>query len=665
MMKTNKNIFILSVICLLALVATPVVGNAAVGTAHAEDSQNPDIYFIRPTSIALVGNYLFVADNVDDNNARGVLWSFALDSYGAPTDGKQLNNGDNGRIVGLSGSNLTLSDDSATIGSLYVIYESNKAVLYDVKTVDGKATLTQNANAKTVITPDAGENLADATVVQFRGKTTVAYATQSKLTYLDPMYDFAVSDQNIFKNAVSLFYGNNVTYVVKSDNTVGTLDMTNTQNSMLVIDGADPKVNNGFVFTDNDGASSIALYNNSQIIFLQQNGAKYLPYGNADSWDDITKLTDTENATIVDIATSDGRLYVLDSNHQVVLYNKSAATAAATPATDKDSNKIFIGSDTVSQAVPDVKQITSYTLAKSVGYPTNIVYKTTDGATSIVGGVKELTADDTFIVLGYDGSSACPYYLVLVGDRFGWVMKSDGATAPEDDDKITVLSSRVNETVDMKAKLTSPGDVYVYDLPYDGERATKTKYTQSAQNLTEVRLLQTFRQTVSTDAQGDATTVDLVWYLVSFEQPDGTETKGFVKQSDIGYFSVDPKSTIGLEVHKANLKINATLFEAVTVYATADLTKGAELYNAKGNIVKLYSGDRVFLLSKSGNGLAAEICILHNDNTADYGWIDASRLIDANQITANTIAGLSFLGGACLLAILLLVVFKVKKKKSV
>ena len=276
-----------------------------------------------------------------------------------------------------------------------------------------------------------------------------------------------------------------------------------------------------------------------------------------------------------------------------------------------------------------------------------------------------MTADDTFIVLGYDGSSACPYYLVLVGDRFGWVMKSDGATAPEDDDKITVLSSRVNETVDMKAKLTSPGDVYVYDLPYDGDRATKIKYTQSAQNLTEVSLLQTFRQTVSTDAQGDATTVDLVWYLVSFEQPDGTETKGFVKQSDIGYFSVDPKSTIGLEVHKANLKINATLFEAVTVYATADLTKGAELYNAKGNIVKLYSGDRVFLLSKSDNGLAAEICILHNDNTADYGWIDASRLIDANQITANTIAGLSFLGGACLLAILLLVVFKVKKKKSV
>ncbi len=664
-MKTNKNIFILSVICLLALVAMPLFGNAAVDTASAEDSQNPDIYFIRPTSIALVGNYLFVADNVDDNNARGVLWSFALDSYGAPTDGKQLNIGDNGRIVGLSGSNLTLSDDSATIGSLYVIYESNKAVLFDVKTVDGKATLTQNANAKTVITPDAGEKLADATVVQFRGKTTVAYATQSKLTYLDPMYDFAVSDQNIFKNAVSLFYGNNVTYVVKSDNTVGTLDMTNTRNSMLVIDGADPKVNNGFVFTDNDGASSIALYNNSQIIFLQQKGTMYTPYGSENDWDDITKLTGTENATIVDIATSDGRLYVLDSNHQVVLYNKSAATAAATPATDKDGNKIFIGSDTVSQAIPDVKQITSYTLAKSVGYPTNIVYKTTDGATSIVGGVKELTADDTFIVLGYDGSSACPYYLVLVGDRFGWVMKSDGATAPEDDDKITVLSSRVNETVDMKAKLTSPGDVYVYDLPYDGERATKIKYTQSAQNLTEVSLLQTFRQTVSTDAQGDATTVDLVWYLVSFEQPDGTETKGFVKQSDIGYFSVDPKSTIGLEVHKANLKINATLFEAVTVYATADLTKGAELYNAKGNIVKLYSGDRVFLLSKSGNGLAAEICILHNDNTADYGWIDASRLIDANQITANTIAGLSFLGGACLLAILLLVVFKVKKKKSV
>ena len=58
------------------------------------------------------------------------------------------------------------------------------------------------------------------------------------------------------------------------------------------------------------------------------------------------------------------------------------------------------------------------------------------------------------------------------------------------------------------------------------------------------------------------------------------------------------------------------------------------------------------------------ICILHKDNAVDYGWIDANRLINVNSITANTIAGLSFLGGAIILGILLLVVFRIKKKKS-
>ena len=154
----------------------------------------------------------------------------------------------------------------------------------------------------------------------------------------------------------------------------------------------------------------------------------------------------------------------------------------------------------------------------------------------------------------------------------------------------------------------------------------------------------------------------VTWYYISFNDK-GTTRKGFVKQDDLGHFSVDPKSTIGLEVEKSNLKINATLFEAVTVYATADMTQGAELYNANG-IVKLYSGDRVFLVEKSEDGRAAMICILHKDNAVDYGWIDANRLINVNSITANTIAGLSFLGGAIILGILLLVVFKIKKKKS-
>ena len=193
-------------------------------------------------------------------------------------------------------------------------------------------------------------------------------------------------------------------------------------------------------------------------------------------------------------------------------------------------------------------------------------------------------------------------------------------------------------------------------MPFDGDGSSTTVFTQSAQNMQEVKLLQTFKQVKETE------TID--WFLISFTRDNAT-IKGFVKKSDLGYFTVDQHSVIGNEVQRANLKINATLFEAVTVYATRDMEKGSELYNEKGEIVRLYSGDRVFLLGTSDDGLAAEICILHNDNTADYGWIEASRLVNINAITANTIAGLSFLGGAILLAILLFVVFRIKKKRTV
>lgn len=637
-MKTIRNklyicAVLVAVVCLCLSFATVTAGSATV--ANAETTESHDIYLIDPTAVATVGNYLYIADNVD--GSQGVVMRFEIAANGQPTkDTTVLTTGK--RIVGLSGSDIKITENEGTIGTLYVIYES-EAVLYDVA-ADGS--LTQNANTYTHITDATigNKTLVDVTVRLHTNDAKAIY-----VLYNDSI-DLYVVDKDgkietgslPIKNGKSLFYSEGYIYFISEVNNVsicqrigslGLIDRTYTAPANIAPTG-------GFSFKTEDGQTAIpALYNKTDIEFLQGVGSDKANFATLNGNDDLT---------VLDIAAVTSTVFVLDSNKQVRVYVKT--TTENFKRTD-----IHVGSDTVSQSFPtDQTKFTAYTLARSKGYPTNIVYRTTDTATSIA--KVEDKFDGTFIVLDYDGSTSCPYYYVLIGNKFGWIKKSSAEATPGTDEKIAVISSKVNDTVSLKAKLSTLSNVYVYALPFD--EADNFTYTQSANDMTEVDLLQTFKQTTD---EGVVT-----WYYISFDD-EGTTRKGFVKQDDLGHFSVDPKSTIGLEVEKSNLKINATLFEAVTVYATADMTQGAELYNANG-IVKLYSGDRVFLVEKSEDGRAAMICILHKDNAVDYGWIDANRLININSITANTIAGLSFLGGAIILGILLLVVFKIKKKKS-
>lgn len=637
-MKTIRNklyicAVLVAVVCLCLSFATVTAGSATV--ANAETTESHDIYLIDPTAVATVGNYLYIADNVD--GSQGVVMRFEIAANGQPTkDTTVLTTGK--RIVGLSGSDIRITEADGIIGTLYVIYES-EAVLYDVA-ADGS--LTQNANTYTHITDATigNKTLVDVTVRLHTNDAKAIY-----VLYNDSI-DLYVVDKDgkietgslLIKNGKSLFYSEGYIYFISEVNNVsicqrigslGLIDRTYTAPANIAPTG-------GFSFKTEDGQTAIpALYNKTDIEFLQGVGSDKANFATLNGNDDLT---------VLDIAAVTSTVFVLDSNKQVRVYVKT--TTENFKRTD-----IHVGSDTVSQSFPtDQTKFTAYTLARSKGYPTNIVYRTTDTATSIA--KVEDKFDGTFIVLDYDGSKSCPYYYVLIGNKFGWVKKSSAEATPSTDEKIAVISSKVNDTVSLKAKLSTLSNVYVYALPF-GE-ADNFTYTQSANDMTEVDLLQTFKQTTDKGV--------VTWYYISFDD-EGTTRKGFVKQDDLGHFSVDPKSTIGLEVEKSNLKINATLFEAVTVYATADMTQGAELYNANG-IVKLYSGDRVFLVEKSEDGRAAMICILHKDNAVDYGWIDANRLINVNSITANTIAGLSFLGGAIILGILLLVVFKIKKKKS-
>ena len=635
-MKTIRNklyicAVLVAVVCLCLSFATVTAGSATV--ANAETTESHDIYLIDPTAVATVGNYLYIADNVD--GSQGVVMRFEIAANGQPTkDTTVLTTGK--RIVGLSGSDIRITEADGTIGTLYVIY-ADEAVLYDVSS-DG--TLTQNANTYTHITDATigNKTLVDVAVGMRDGAATVYVLYTSSIEFYHHYYQIWQISTSDFTNAKSLFYCDDYMYYVYGTDTVSSCRRINKAGFKDEHYTAPASIapTGGFSFkAEADGTAIPALYNSTEIEFMQTPATDKANFATLNGNDDLT---------VLDIAAVTSTVFVLDSNKQVRVYVKT--TTENFKRTD-----IHVGSDTVSQSFPtDQTKFTAYTLARSKGYPTNIVYRTTDTATSIA--KVEDKFDGTFIVLDYDGSTSCPYYYVLIGNKFGWIKKTSASDTPQTDDKITVLSSKVNDTVDLKAKFSTLSNVYVYALPF-GEASNFT-YTQSANDMTEVDLLQTFKQTTD---EGVVT-----WYYISFDDK-GTTRKGFVKQDDLGHFSVDPKSTIGLEVEKSNLKINATLFEAVTVYATADMTQGAELYNANG-IVKLYSGDRVFLVEKSEDGRAAMICILHKDNAVDYGWIDANRLINVNSITANTIAGLSFLGGAIILGILLLVVFKIKKKKS-
>ena len=416
----------LCIVLLASLLCSVALPFAASTVAYAEESH--DIYFIDPTAVAVVGNYLFVSDNVDDNT-KGIVWRFTLNADGVPTAGKQTDI-EGGRINGLSGSSISLSDQDNVIGSLYVI-RKNEAVLYDVAS-DG--TLTANAKSYTNVKPTAEETLVDACAAMYDTNSNIAYLTDT-MYVLDPLRDKFTKTINNIANSQAMFYSNNNLYYI-ANGTLANLYVPELQPQTVTINNlGDFKPRDGFEFTDTSNKTTLALYNDTQIVFLEQKGSAYEPYGTADTWDDITKLhPEVNDLRIIDVATTASTLYILDSNNQVYMYNKESASAKAVIATS-GGNPVYIGSETVSQAIPT--DIPSFKLARSTGYPTNIVYRTTDENVSIPQVYKKYT--DTFIILEYDGSHNCPYYYVLIGDQFGWVMKSDGVTVPENDDKISII----------------------------------------------------------------------------------------------------------------------------------------------------------------------------------------------------------------------------------
>lgn len=218
-------------------------------------------------------------------------------------------------------------------------------------------------------------------------------------------------------------------------------------------------------------------------------------------------------------------MFVLSNNNKVYKYTLTDGKYV------RDS-EFVVGSDVVNYEVPELSSLTGFTLARSLGYPANIVYRTV-GQYSVPQLIDDLK-DTQYIILHYPDSDTCDYYYVFVNNSFGWIRKS--GDTPETDSKIQVTDTVLNSVAQFNAKLMS-ANTYVYHLPVAEELKNndffeKQVITQQIDNPTDVKLLQKFTTTDGVD-----------WYFVQYSI-DGTAVTGFVPVAGVGkIYSTDLLTT--------------------------------------------------------------------------------------------------------------------------
>ena len=602
-------------ICLVLL-----VGAIAVPTALAAESQSGaavTIHFLNPTAIACVNGQLFVADNIDDNNSA----IHCFDVSGSTTT-RIYTQSQTEKIV-----NLSVKDDD----SLYIVY-GNKIVEYDVS--DNKltetATITGYANPVDVTYgADLGEHneyiLTDSALYRKNGAGT---ANSEAITGTKSC--IAIGDYVYY-----LYSGETGVDICKSYNGKDRSTPSGNTTNQGVLNSSDPTAANyylkdfgakGMLVWESD---KVAIFNGQQISMVKMDTTCSLE----PVFDYHASQTELENKkNVVDVALSANGICVLNDNFQVDVFEKVENDYVL---------KTTVGDDTVYQSVPT--SYTSFTLARPTGYPTNLVYKTSNDGTSVDDLIKNATE---YIIVGFEGDSTSNYYYVLVGDKFGWVQKSEGATTPATDDKLTIVNTTVsNDYVDVTTYFNTLNAVWIYQLPR--EASHKYSFEQKQSTKPEVKVLQKFTETT---AGGD-----IVWCYVSFVD-DGNTVYGFVNEKDVGKYT----TKINSNVETQRKKINSSIFEAVKVYEDAAMTVVATTENAP-NGVKLYSGQRVTLIYE--NDGVAYVQIVYGDGSQVYGFVQSARLIDVNAMTTNAIVGLTLLAIVIALATALIVIF-VKRRNG-
>ncbi len=593
-----KKIVVITVcILLIALCAAPIYEAAAAPATGGV------IYLLNPTAIAAVGDRLFVADNIQS----GTTAILCFDVSGASPIFLYDHT--------ISGDVVRLSAKSDT--GLYATF-AQRVIEY--------ATAADSLQEAHVYNVSNAVNFTQGTYI---GEPAEYYADAERV-YLstDGTFD---STGGTFAKVTDIVSIGNYIYVLHT-NERGATDCIRLQNALRP--GGD--VFNSAATTDKTEEGAIGL-------FTLRGDADMLGYYTADALHTVEiasaschvlDLLEHDNATngeVRDVTTTDDAIYILNEQHRIEQYRRSAE--GYTPSAG-------IGTETLPGNVPTA--YTSYTLVQSSGYPSNIVFMT-EGARSIE---RLIDNAEQYIVLGYDGDAESEFYYVLIGDRFGWVRKSVGASDPEHDPKLNVISTAVgSEGLEYRTRFASLNAVYIAPLPSGTflDEQYVTTFTQSAGSAQNVTALQRF-------SEGDTT-----WYLVRY---DGTRT-GFVRAQYLGKFYLHTATEGGTVAALGQRKINTRLFGTVHIYAFGDpayMTEEYEAVDSQGNRVKLHSGRRVTLLENLDNGLSL-VQIDFGDGTNAQGYVETDRLIPTTALTTNAIFGVTTTCIALALAAILTVVF--------
>lgn len=644
-----KKVFAILILLTLTVAAVFPMAAFAEETSGSTTTDTTNLRLVNPVAICAVENKLFIADNITENNS--IVLCFDVTTENSP------------KYLFVESVENPIVNLSETNGKLAVIHADgvNKYEISD----DG---LTLN---------NEGSHIVNAA-----GVVDVTYGHVTFKTNEYPT-EFFIGEDAKFKSdngdditpltdtpnpKACLEFENNVYFLYQDDSgktmckrfsesgTAYNKDEAFNTNTTLDLN---PKGILGCKVGDDN---KLVLYSDTSLCFMtakNDNSAFYFESANTlFNYTELTKKEDSQlNNKIVDACSNGSKVFVLNDKNEVEIFSQ-------TPSEDGGWKFVLetatIGTDTIKLndiSLPKVDDFNSYTLAKSKGYPTNIVYKTENGDTSI----EDIKTDysDTFIILGFEGAENLPFYYVLVGNRFGWVKKSDNVTVAENDENIERINTTSNflvgsipVDVTQKAKFISAGNVYVFHLPVKklaDDTSMKDTFSQTLDTTQDVIVLQKFTEKTETG--------DVVWYYVEY----GEGKRGFVQEGTIGKFYTAAADE-GIP-YIDDMKINASLFEGVKIYISEDMTENEGICDAEGNVLKLRSGAKVKAIKQNADGTKTYIEVTQNGETS-YGWISTENLIGRHNVTTNAAVGLCILAAASFCALVLLLLFKYRNKKN-
>lgn len=608
-----KKVFAIAILLTVAVLA---VSPAAAFAETSGTAATANLRLVNPVAIASVGDKLFVADNIDQDNNQSVVLCFDV-STSVP------------QYLFTHSTSKRITNISEVDGKLCIIHP-DCVELYAVEQNSlGSENQSQIGN-----TPDVVDVTFGTITFGTMQQNTEYYVggSEQKLFYSDgTQFNPVVSTPEAiacleFETYIYFLYGGGICKRFDTSRPTFTESDSFNQNVSFV---------SGFKPT---GIFSCTAENENRLVVHDKTSLYYLVQTSSVNYafDQPLFQYNSENRTIVDVCSNGSKVFVLNSANEVEIYSQDADGFHREETT--------IGTDTITVGETLPSGFDGFTLAKSTGYPTNIVYKTTDETTTVA----EILTDYTnqFIILHFDGAEELPFYYVLVGNKFGWVKKSDGATSAENDSKVAIIDT-VPQDVTYKAKFISANSVSIYELPLsDSNHET---FNQTLNNARDVEILQKF-----TEVAADESVVE--WYYVSY----GEGKKGFIQSGNVGQFYAASSIEAGIP-YLDDMKINSSLFEAVKIYLTSDMLENEAICDEQGNLVKLYSGATVKALRNEKD--ATYIEVEHNGKLC-YGWIPSDNLIGRHRVTTNAAVGLCILAAATVCALVFVFLFLKRKNKK-